>query len=232
MVLVLIGGTAMALMTFPGMRQLGASLLVDLAVLRAVVLVATLHAGLGRGAVGGNGARLECDVATGRDVAAGRRGLLFLFALGEGAPWRLLGTRVAGRDGRPGAPVPDGELQQLIDDAGIRARLTGVAWSARVRLQHRVADRYRRGRVFLAGDAAHASSPAGGQGVPDDVWERIGLTADTLTYVSCRGGYIDRFEKLANDRPLVDGVVLAEAWKRVKQDGSLLKPPHVGARRP
>lgn len=119
---------------------------------------------------------LAGDLAAGvTHVAAGRRGLLFLFALGEGAPWRLLGTRVAGRDRRPGAPVPDGELQQLIDDAGIRARLTGVAWSARVRLQHRVADRYRRGRVFLAGDAAHASSPAGGQGMNTGIHDALDL---------------------------------------------------------
>ncbi|MGC7532179.1 FAD-dependent monooxygenase, partial [Pandoraea pneumonica] len=31
--------------------------------------------------------------------------------------------------------------------------------------QHRVVDRYRVGRVFVAGDAAHIHSPAGGQGM-------------------------------------------------------------------
>jgi 2-polyprenyl-6-methoxyphenol hydroxylase-like FAD-dependent oxidoreductase len=108
-------------------------------------------------------------------VVAGRRGLLFLFSPGEGAPWRLLGTRVAGRDGGPGAPVPDGELQAMIDAAGIDARLTGVAWSTRVSLQHRVADRYRRGGVFLAGDAAHASSPAGGQGMNTGIHDALNL---------------------------------------------------------
>ena len=40
-----------------------------------------------------------------------------------------------------------------------------VHWSSRFRLHHRVADRYRRGRLFLAGDAAHVHSPAGGQGM-------------------------------------------------------------------
>ena len=112
-------------------------------------------------------------------VAAGRRGLLFLFALGEGAPWRLLGTRAAGRDagppGRSGPAVPDDELQQMIDDAGIAARLTRVAWSTRVRLQHRVAERYRVGGVFLAGDAAHASSPAGGQGMNTGIHDALNL---------------------------------------------------------
>jgi 2-polyprenyl-6-methoxyphenol hydroxylase-like FAD-dependent oxidoreductase len=112
-------------------------------------------------------------------VAAGRRGILFLFSLGEGAPWRLLGTRPAGRDtvppGRSGPTVPDAELQQLIDDSGVRARLVSVAWSTRVRLQHRVADHYRRSGVFLAGDAAHASSPAGGQGMNTGIHDALNL---------------------------------------------------------
>ena len=43
-------------------------------------------------------ADLEPDVL---HVVAGRTGLLFLFALGEGATWRLLGTRPAGEGDQP-----------------------------------------------------------------------------------------------------------------------------------
>lgn len=38
-------------------------------------------------------------------------------------------------------------------------------WLARFRLHHRVASNYRQGRLFVAGDAAHIHSPAGGQGM-------------------------------------------------------------------
>lgn len=45
------------------------------------------------------------------------------------------------------------------------ARVTSMSWSSRFRLHHRLASKYRRGRIFLMGDAAHVHSPAGGQGM-------------------------------------------------------------------
>ncbi|WP_432974365.1 FAD-dependent oxidoreductase [Dactylosporangium sp. CA-233914] len=44
-------------------------------------------------------------------------------------------------------------------------RLHEPQWSSLWRANIRLADRYREGRVFLAGDAAHIHSPAGGQGM-------------------------------------------------------------------
>lgn len=113
-------------------------------------------------------------------VVAGRRGLLFVFALGEGAPWRILATRRTRPDpppppGQPEEPVPAEELQDLLDDAGLPARVAEVAWSGRVPLQHRVASRYRRGPLFLAGDAAHVHSPAGGQGMNTGIQDAVNL---------------------------------------------------------
>ena len=117
-------------------------------------------------------AELEGDLdgdPGGAHVVAGRRGLVFAFRLGERATWRLLATRPAGVDqvpfGQPGPPVPVTELQAILDGAGLHARITHLAWSARVRVQYRVAGQFRRGRLYLAGDAAHAYSPATGQGM-------------------------------------------------------------------
>jgi hypothetical protein len=60
---------------------------------------------------------------------------------------------------------PLGVTGALIDAAGLDARVTGLVWSARIGVQRRVAGRFLRGRLLLAGDAAHAYSPATGQGM-------------------------------------------------------------------
>ncbi len=44
-------------------------------------------------------------------------------------------------------------------------RLHEPQWSTLWRANIRLADRYRQGRIFLTGDAAHIHSPAGGQGM-------------------------------------------------------------------
>jgi 2-polyprenyl-6-methoxyphenol hydroxylase-like FAD-dependent oxidoreductase len=122
------------------------------------------------------GAGLTPDVL---HVVAGRGGLLFLFALGEGATWRLLGTRPAGDGdqpyGQPGEAVPAAEVQALIDDAGLEAQIREMPWSARIRLQHRVAGEFRHGPLFLAGDAAHTHSPAAAQGMNTGIIDAVNL---------------------------------------------------------
>lgn len=59
-------------------------------------------------------------------------------------------------------------LQGLLDVRGPRAEpitVQEVVWGSRFRVHHRVAERFRVGRVLLAGDAGHVHSPAGGQGM-------------------------------------------------------------------
>jgi len=83
------------------------------------------------------------------------------------------------------APVPDAPespsapfVQQLLDTRGLgagRMRVEEVVWGSRFRVQHRVADTFRAGRVLLAGDAAHVHSPAGGQGMNLGIQDAVAL---------------------------------------------------------
>ncbi|WP_267425721.1 FAD-dependent monooxygenase [Methylobacterium sp. GC_Met_2] len=58
------------------------------------------------------------------------------------------------------------ELERAFSEAaGLAVRLSEPAWTTRYRVHHRGVDHYGRGRAFLAGDAAHIHSPAGGQGM-------------------------------------------------------------------
>ncbi|BCJ40978.1 FAD-dependent oxidoreductase [Actinoplanes ianthinogenes] len=89
-------------------------------------------------------------------------GLLSVLPLGDGV-FRMLAAgpeqTAAGRDD----PIPDRELAGALARDGLT--LGEVRWASRFTDATRQAARYRSGRVFLAGDAAHIHSPAGGQGL-------------------------------------------------------------------
>ena len=117
--------------------------------------------------------------ASSRDAAhafLSDRGLLFFFPLGTPASWRLLAMRPPHDRTPPGAPVLLDEVQALADTytAG-RVRVHDPVWMTNFRLHHRAAVHYRAGRVFLAGDAAHIHSPAGGQGMNTGIQDAVNL---------------------------------------------------------
>jgi len=78
--------------------------------------------------------------------------------------------RIVGTVAESEAPErPDAHfVQALLDARGPQnepAVVHEVLWSSRFHVHHRIASTYRKGRVLLAGDAAHVHSPAGGQGM-------------------------------------------------------------------
>jgi len=95
------------------------------------------------------------------------------------------------------------DVQALLDARGPQrspARVREIVWSSRFQVHHRLADRYRDGRIFLAGDAAHVHSPAGGQGMNTGIQDAVELAA-----VLADGTDLDRYERVR--RPVAAGVV-------------------------
>ncbi|KAI0389185.1 FAD binding domain-containing protein [Xylariaceae sp. FL0594] len=68
------------------------------------------------------------------------------------------------------------DFQSFVDEVFPgRARLHDPVWITRFRLHHRGVSNYRDGRLFVAGDAAHIHSPAGGQGMNTGIQDAVNL---------------------------------------------------------
>ena len=154
-------------------------------------------------------------------------GLLFLFPSHAAAGWRLLSVRPdhgSGIEaGTSDAPDALNELQVLVDRlTGGSLRLHAPVWSAHVRLRRGQAAQYRRGRILLAGDAAHLHSPAGAQGMNTGIQDACNLAWKLALVV--RGAaseelldsyQAERWPVARRTRQLTDLAFLAEAADHV-----------------
>jgi hypothetical protein len=86
------------------------------------------------------------------------------------------------------------EVQAILDQRGEGMRASNPVWLTCFRINERKVADYRVGRVFLAGDAAHIHSPAGGQGMNTGIQDACNL-AWKLALV-CRG--------LCKEEPLLE----------------------------
>ena len=72
--------------------------------------------------------------------------------------------------------ITAGDVQEVLDRrSGLKTRITDVRWTSVYRTHRRMTGRFRVGRVFLVGDAAHIHSPAGGQGMNTGIGDAYNL---------------------------------------------------------
>lgn len=142
--------------------------------------------------------------------------VLLSFPMGEGEHHRVLGI----------LRTPD----DAVAEEAVRGRLAlvygvewaGTSWFSTYRVQHRVAAEFRRGPIFLAGDAAHVHSPVGAQGMNTGLQDAHNLAlalADVFAGLAPDAS-LDRYEaerrpvarRLVSTADRVFAAVTSERW--------------------
>lgn len=109
----------------------------------------------------------------GMDVAIDAYGFAITMPVRQFGSLRLIGV------------VPEAhEKDEAITFEALRGdieKATGITvkalnWFSTYRVHHRVAEKFRVGRVFVAGDAGHIHSPAGGQGMNTGIGDAVNLS--------------------------------------------------------
>jgi 2-polyprenyl-6-methoxyphenol hydroxylase-like FAD-dependent oxidoreductase len=91
-----------------------------------------------------------------------RAGLVAVFPM-PGGYWRILASTPDDRPPRP--PQLRHFAAAVAERTPLDAHLTDLRWSSAFVAREGLAERFRVGRVLVAGDAAHSHSPIGGQGM-------------------------------------------------------------------
>ena len=137
-----------------------------------------------------------------------------------------IGKTVSGQR-RPDPTLPD--VQAMADErTGGEFRVTDPVWLADFRINERKVSDYARGRVFLAGDAAHVHSPAGGQGMNTGMQDAINLSWKLAMVI--RGEALPALlDSYTPERSAVGDMVLRNAT-RLTDMGTLSHPAAQAAR--
>ncbi|MEX0679373.1 MAG: FAD-dependent monooxygenase [Pirellulales bacterium] len=115
------------------------------------------------------------------------------------------------------------EVQATLDERGLeQVRAQDPIWLAGFRIHERKVDPYGRSRVFLAGDAAHVHSPAGGQGMNTGMQDAVNL-AWKLALVHTGLAKGELLDSYSIERSAVGDMVLRNA-SRMTQMATLRNP--------
>ncbi len=107
----------------------------------------------------------------------------------------------------------------------LQADVRSVNWFSTYHVHHRVADHFRKGRIFLLGDAAHIHSPVGGQGMNTGIGDAVNLAWKLAAVLRGRAkpSLLDSYEpeRIAFARRLV--ATTDRAFTAVTSSGALAR---------
>jgi len=109
--------------------------------------------------------------------------------------WRLVGILPKSIRGRDDLTLDD-VIPSIQEEAGAGLAVRGCRWFSTYRIHHRRAARFRNGRCFLLGDAAHIHSPVGAQGMNTGLQDAYNLAWKLALIISGKAatGLLDSYE--------------------------------------
>ncbi|TAJ87918.1 MAG: FAD-binding monooxygenase [Reyranella sp.] len=151
-----------------------------------------------------------------------RDGILAFFPI-VGDRWRVIANLGAAKDGETRPDPTLEEINALMARRGSPGIvMSDPVWLAAFRINERKVRDYSRGRVFLAGDAAHIHSPAGGQGMNTGMQDAFNL-AWKLTLVIEGAATPSLLDSYSPERTAVGDRVLKNAGRLT--EAAMLRNP-------
>ena len=110
----------------------------------------------------------------------------------------------------PDAALKDEAIQRHIDEISPEIGAIEIIEKRAYRVHQRIADKYRSGRLLIAGDAAHLNSPKGGMGMNGGIHDAFSLAKKLIEVLN--GGdaaHLDGYERAR--RPIALEDIIAQA---------------------
>lgn len=123
-------------------------------------------------------ADVEIDWAFGHDalqVCLARNAVVAFFPMKGDRRYRIVGAFPEGFDKDQGEILYEEIERQIKDEAEIALDITRVDWFSTYKVHTRHVNTFSQGRCFVAGDAAHIHTPAGGQGMNTGIQDAYNL---------------------------------------------------------
>jgi 2-polyprenyl-6-methoxyphenol hydroxylase-like FAD-dependent oxidoreductase len=139
-------------------------------------------------------------------------GVLAMFPIAPGR-YRIIAD-IGRSDGAPLADPTLAEVQAIVERRGPGGlALSDPIWLSAFRINERKVADYRKGRAFVAGDAAHVHSPAGGQGMNTGMQDAFNLAWKLALVCQGRCGADALLDSYSTERGAIGDQVLAAAGR-------------------
>ncbi|MEP6569553.1 MAG: FAD-dependent monooxygenase [Acidobacteriota bacterium] len=146
-------------------------------------------------------------------VCIAQEGVVAFFPMPGEKRWRIVGAFPEGHDRNEGEVLYEEIEARIRKDAEIELDITRVDWFSTYKVHTRHVENFSSGRCFLAGDAAHIHTPAGGQGMNTGIQDAYNLAWKMALVL--RGVAADRILETYNEERLPNAKRLLQTTDRM-----------------